>query len=248
MSLGWTGSSEHTFAEVARILVYAAVVALALLGLNRYTWRAAALGLGAAAVGICVVALLSRLSPGTFDDPIAAVFHTDRLSYPLNYWNAVACWGAMTLAMGLAWSANSRRIVVRGAGLAATPIAALTVYLTYSRGGRGDRRLSRWRRFSPSRATAGPLAFNVVAAAMASAAVILVARGQPAIAHATGSAGARPVALALVAACAACAVVALVTRRGAARRGAPSPSACPPRGSRRSDRGGARDRWSAAMA
>jgi hypothetical protein len=211
LSLSWTGSSEHTFAEVARVLIYVGVVALAVLGLNRYTWRAAALGLGAAAIGICVLAIVSRLAPGAFDDPVRAFFDTDRLSYPLNYWNAVAAWGAMTIAMGLAWSANSRQRAIRAVGLGAVPVAGLAVYLTYSRGGVVSTAVAAVTvlALSRSRWTA---ALHAGVAGIATGIVILVARGQPAIADATSGAGGVTVALALVTAIAACAVVAVVTR------------------------------------
>ena len=150
-SLSWTGSAEHTFAELARVVFYLGVVALALLALNRHTWRAAALGLATAAVAVCAVALASRLAPGHFNDPVRELFGGDRLSYPLGYWNAVGAWAAMTLVMGLALSANRRSPALRCAALATTPLAGLVLYLTYSRGAvaAAALRLARRRRAEP---------------------------------------------------------------------------------------------------
>ena len=84
--------------------------------------------------------------------------HTDRLSYPLNYWNAVAAWGAMTLAMGLAWSANSRRLWVRcGCACGGTRRGPHCLSHLLARRGCIGRR-SRSSPCSRSRATAGRLA------------------------------------------------------------------------------------------
>ncbi len=211
LSLNWTGSSEHTLAEVARIATYAGIVFLAILGLNRYTWRSAAAGLGAAALGVCLLALASRLAPSHFSNSVSLFFATDRLSYPLNYWNAVGAWGAITLAMGLSWSANSSRFTMRCAGLASAPVAGLTVYLTYSRGGVASAAAAivACLALSRNRWTA---AVHCLAALLATGALILLVRSKPEIAHATGSAGGGAVLLALVCASAACAGVAAITQ------------------------------------
>ena len=94
LSLTWTESSERTTAEIARLLIYLGVLGLAVAALNRHTFRAAAAGLSSAAAGITVLALLTRLFPGTFGTGgLTDVMPTDRLSYPLDYWNAVGAWG-----------------------------------------------------------------------------------------------------------------------------------------------------------
>jgi O-antigen ligase len=211
VSLSWSGSSEHTLAEVARVDAYAGLVALALLGLNRYTWRAAASGLGFAAIAICLLSVASRLDPTAFPDPLAGIITTDRLSYPLNYWNAVAAWGAMTLAIGLAWSANGRQLVMRCVGGAALPIAGVTVYLTYSRGGivASAVAVAAVIVLSRNRWTA---AAHLCVLAVAITALILVIRDEPEIARATGSSGAPVVGLTLLVACGVCAAAAAVTR------------------------------------
>jgi O-antigen ligase/polysaccharide polymerase Wzy-like membrane protein len=211
LSLLWTGSAERTLAEVARVLVYGGIVALALLALNRYTWRSAGLGLGVAAAGVCVVALASRIAPSHFTDPVVEVLGLDRLSYPLGYWNAVAAWGAMTVAMGVAWSTVSRSTRVRAAALAAVPVGGLTVYLTYSRGGAAAAALGVFAAVALARHR-WTAAIHAAVGAGATGLLILVTRGEPQIAHATGSAGAGAVALAVLAVCVGCAIAAVVTQ------------------------------------
>ncbi len=111
LSLGWTPSDERTVAEIARVLGYAGLMTLALLGLNKHTFKAAAAGVATAAFAVVGVAVLSRLAPSMFPDAldVAGRFtRSDRLTFPLDYWNAVGAWGAMTVAVGIAWSAHAR--------------------------------------------------------------------------------------------------------------------------------------------
>jgi hypothetical protein len=208
----WTDSDERTTAELARVLQYGGVVTLAYTALNRYTWRGAALGFAAAAVAVSFFAVGARLFPGALHDDVAQALGIDRLSYPLNYWNGVSCWGGMAIAAALALSANASRIELRAAALATTPVAALSVYLTYSRFGVAAIAVAIVAvvAFSRNRWTA---VANAIGGAAASAAVILVARGQDEIARATGDAGAGAVVLALLAGAVGCALWALVTSR-----------------------------------
>jgi hypothetical protein len=208
----WTDSDERTTAELARVLQYGGVVTLAYLALNRYTWRGAALGFCAAAVTVAFFAVGARLFPSALHDDLVQSLGIDRLSYPLDYWNGVACWGAMAIAAALALSANASRVELRAAALATIPVSALSVYLTYSRFGAAAIAVAIVAvvAFSRNRWTA---VANAIGGAAASAAVILVARGQDEIARATGNAGAGTVVLALLAVGAGCAVWAVVTSR-----------------------------------
>ncbi len=198
LSFGWTASDERTAAELARFLGYAGIAVLALTALNRDTFRAAAAGLSVAALGIAAIAVASRLSPGTFPGAtdVATQFRTDRLDFPLDYWNAVGTWGAMCCAIGLAWSAHARLALTRAISLAAVPIAGLAVYLSYSRGGVVGTATAlvailvlsrnRWTAF-----------VHVLAAGAGTGAAILAVRGNEEIAEATGGSGAGEVVLAL---------------------------------------------------
>ena len=213
LSLTWTESDERTWAEIARVLGYAGFVTLALTGLNRFTFRAAAAGVSAAAIAVVSVAVASRLSPSTFPDAlnVAERFsRAERLDYPLDYWNAIGAWGAMTGAICIAWSAHARLALVRVLTLAFVPAAALAVYLSYSRAGVIASAvaliavvalsLHRWTAF-----------VHALAAGAGAALVIVVARGQDQIADATGGAGAGAVAAALLAAAALCAGAVFLT-------------------------------------
>ena len=101
LSLLWTNSSELTFEELARALDYLGLVALLTTMVGRRSWRAAAGGLGFAALLVCVVAVGIRLAPSVFGhDLVSTALKTERLSAPFGYWNAVAAWGAMCVAPG----------------------------------------------------------------------------------------------------------------------------------------------------
>jgi tetratricopeptide (TPR) repeat protein len=205
----WTRSSEHATEELARVLQYGGLVVLAFLWFNRYTWRGAAMGFATAALVVPFFAVGSRLFPDLLHDQVDAL-GTDRLAYPLDYWNAVACWGAMAIAVGLTLSANSSRAAIRGAALFCVPVAALTVYLTYSRFGVAAVAIAVLATLSLSR-NRWTAAVNGMAAGAASGVLILVAHGKPEIAHATGDVGAGSVLATGLLAGAACAAVAVAT-------------------------------------
>jgi tetratricopeptide (TPR) repeat protein len=208
----WTDSDERTTAELARVLQYGGLVALAYLALNRYSWRGAALGFAAAALVVPFFAVGTRLFPGVLNDDVAQALGIDRLSYPLDYWNAVSCWGAMAIAVALALSANASRTGIRAAALATIPVSALSVYLTYSRFGVAAIAIAVIAAVALSRNRWTAVA-NAIGGAAAGAAVVLVTHGQDEIARATGDAGAATVVLAVLASGAGCAVWAAITSR-----------------------------------
>jgi O-antigen ligase len=213
LSFGWTESDEGTYAELSRLLGYAGFVVAAWACLNRFTFRAAAAGVSIAALGISVLALLSRLAPSAFPvDLIAVAFDTDRLNYPLDYWNAVAAWGCISIAIALVWSAHARNAVVRALAAAAVPAAATAVFLTYSRAGVAGAALAVFAALALSR-NRWTLAANAAAAAVASGIAIAVANGEPAIADATGGEGGATVFVVVLLVGAACGAVAAVTRQ-----------------------------------
>lgn len=210
LSLSWTTSDERTVNELVRLLGYAGLVALAWAAVNRHTWRAGAAGLALGAVAICGAALGSRLFPDVFpEDTVAQVFANNRLSYPFDYWNAVGAWAAMSTGIALAWSAHARLAVVRAASLAVVPACALTAYLAYSRGAVIGVAVAIGALvvISRNRWTA---AAHTLAAAAASAGLILAVRDEPQIATGAGEDGSGRIALLLLAAAGACAAVALL--------------------------------------
>lgn len=140
LSLIWTESVERTFADVARALTYLGVFLFVLLTRDsRETQRL----IGAVAAGIVFVvaiALLSRLHPAWFDSAQQTgriLESEDRLSFPLNYWNALAALAAIGVPLLLQLASEARTLLARGAAAAALPSVMLTLYFTISRGGIG---------------------------------------------------------------------------------------------------------------
>ncbi|HWE34469.1 MAG TPA: O-antigen ligase family protein [Solirubrobacteraceae bacterium] len=211
LSLTWSQSSELTSQELARTLSYLGLVALVGAVLDRTNWRAGALGVGTAAIVVCVLAVFGRLAPSVFPhDNLSATLGTDRLSWPFGYWNAVGAWGAMSIALGLAWSAHDTARIRRALALALVPVAGAAVYLSYSRAGTIGAGVAVVAVIVCSRHRFTAVV-HVLAAGLGTTVVIFAIRGAPAIAHATGSAGAGGVFAALAGAAALCAVVALLT-------------------------------------
>lgn len=140
LSLIWTESGERTFIDVARALTYLGTFLLVLITRDpRETQRL----IGAVAAGIAFVvaiALLSRLHPAWFDSAQQTgriLEAEDRLSYPLNYWNALAALAAIGVPLLLQLASGARTLLVRAAAAAALPSVMLTIYFTISRGGIG---------------------------------------------------------------------------------------------------------------
>ena len=114
----WTESDEATTLELARVVQYLGIVTLAYLAFDRrHLARGGGWDSPARRWSIPFFALGARLFPHLLVDDVARDFHFDRLSYPLDYWNAVSCWGAMAIAIGLCVSAHGpRRSASGGAG------------------------------------------------------------------------------------------------------------------------------------
>ncbi len=229
ISLGWTDSDERTLAELARVLHYLGLLVLVWSAVDGRTWRAAAGGVVAAALAIAVLAVASRLFPSAFPaDDLGRVFKISRLNYPFDYFNALAAWAAMSLALGLGWSAHAEGLASRVLALAALPACGLAIYLTYSRGGVVGAAVAIVAVLVLSR-NRFVVVVHALAAAAGTALCVVVTRGEPAIAKSMGegAAGAGSVALALVGGAGLCALVAAGTwfARGDRWRIAPRPAA-----------------------
>ncbi len=213
LSLLWTSDDARTLIEVARVAMHLGVVVLVATALDRSTWTAAVAGAAAAAAFITLAALTRRLFPGTFgDDVIAEAFGSNRLSYPLGYWNAVGAWAGMTSALCLAWSAHARFWLWRGAALAVVPAAITVSYLTYSRASLGGTALGLIILFCASRNRVTLTAHAAVAAGFGVTAINAV-RNAPEIAQATGGGGTGGIAAILLAGAAVAVLVGAATRR-----------------------------------
>ncbi|MGI9020269.1 MAG: O-antigen ligase family protein [Solirubrobacterales bacterium] len=199
LALTATGSAERTLDEVARAAGYAGIATLGLMLIGPGRWRSAAAGLAIAAVVVCSLSLFARLAPDAAPRGVGG----ERLSYPVGYWNALAAWCAMTIAILVAWAGGGRDRATRAAAIAALPVAGVCLYLTYSRGGLLTALLGVGVAVALSAQRRRTLTYTAAAAA-ASAIVVLVIRAQPEIARGEGAGGAGLVALALAGACAAC--------------------------------------------
>ncbi len=139
LSLTWTESVERTSADLARVATYLGVFALALFACRPRGARHLVAAVGAGIVVVVAVALLSRLHPAWFPEANqTARFLSsgrERLSYPLNYWNALAALIAIGLPLLLQTATCAKQTVLRALSAAALPAMMLTAFMTLSRGG-----------------------------------------------------------------------------------------------------------------
>jgi len=159
---------------------------------------------------VCLVALVDRVAVDLGGAPVDDVLGVRRISFPLDYWNAVGAWSAMTLALLLGCSAHARSPAARAFALGSMPAVAAVAYLTYSRAAivavlAGAVTVTLAARFRWLTLAHG------LAAGVAGALVIAVVRSQPEIAEATGMEGGATVVAAVVVAGAVCALVAIAT-------------------------------------
>lgn len=137
-SLLWTESAENTMIDVSLVALYSGVALLAMSISGRKPGRHILYGLGSAVVVVTIVALLSRLHFEWFTPSQIPEFLQDeghKLSYPLNYWNALAAFAAIGIPLMLYAATGARSLLARALGGAAVPPLVLCVFLTDSRGG-----------------------------------------------------------------------------------------------------------------
>jgi O-antigen ligase len=138
LSLDWTESSGRTAIELGRHATYVGVFALALLSRASGDRERLVAAVASAIVVVALVGLLSRLHPAWFPDAGETgriLEDSERLSYPLNYWNGMAALIAIGLPLVLHLATGARTILTRALAAAALPALALTAFFTLSRGG-----------------------------------------------------------------------------------------------------------------
>ncbi|MGO9959545.1 MAG: O-antigen ligase family protein [Solirubrobacteraceae bacterium] len=139
LAIGWSQSAEQSVIEVGRLAAYLGVLVLAIALQGRTAARHTVNGLASAIGLVTVLAVLSRLHPQAF--PPNAHFQflnagsADKLSYPLNYWNALADFAAMGVPLLLAAALGARTLAGQALAAATLPLSAVCLYLTISRGG-----------------------------------------------------------------------------------------------------------------
>jgi hypothetical protein len=133
----WSDSPGRALLEADRILLYLVVLLLfASVGRTSERLGFAVRAMATAIVLVAGLALLSRVAPDVFST--SESFVTNRLSFPLTYWNAlgVFCAIGMVLCLHLTASASEPR-PVRVLAAGALPVLGATLLLTFSRGGIG---------------------------------------------------------------------------------------------------------------
>jgi hypothetical protein len=138
LGIGSSESAERTLTEVGRLSAYVGVLALSLALQGRAGARHVLNGVASAIGLVTAMAVLSRLHPQWFpaNDQLSFLpSAARRLSYPLNYWNALAGFMAMGAVLLLGVAATARTRLGQGVAAAAVPLAGLGDYLCVSRGG-----------------------------------------------------------------------------------------------------------------
>jgi hypothetical protein len=133
LSAAWSDSDWRALTEFDRSLLY--LVALLLFGsvprdARRTRWMVR--GVCAGILGVCVIALITRLLPNLWRvDPGMS----DRLSYPVTYWNCLGLLAALGLILCFhLTSSRAEPKPIRVIAAGAVPVLATTIYLTLSRG------------------------------------------------------------------------------------------------------------------
>ncbi len=130
ISMAWADDPARARNVMGLTLLYLAALALPMMGLRKRSWLPRA-SEGALAVSVVVVGagVAARLFPGFGEDPTA------RLSWPVGYWNALGALAAFGLVLAIGIGASStRHSGVRGVALGMTPLLALGLLMTLSRG------------------------------------------------------------------------------------------------------------------
>jgi len=138
LATGWSESAERSAIELGRVATYLGVLVLAISLQGRAAARHTINGLACAIGFVTLLAVLSRLHPQSFpaNDQIEFLPGAERkLSYPMNYWNALAAFAAIGVPLLLGIALGARTLAGRALAAASLPLAALCIYLTLSRGG-----------------------------------------------------------------------------------------------------------------
>lgn len=139
LAMTWSESAERTSIELGRIAVYLGVLVLALALQGRTAARHTINGLACAIGLVTLLAVLSRLHPQWFPGNDHLKFLGEgsarKLSYPLNYWNALAAFAAIGVPLLLGAALGARTLAGQAIAAATLPLSVLCVYLTISRGG-----------------------------------------------------------------------------------------------------------------
>lgn len=136
VSIAWSASAENAFSEFDRSALYLGVYVLVVVAVGGGRLQRLLDGIAAAIVAAGIVALVSRLFPGSFPGRgLVALLPSSstRLSFPLGYWNGLGIFVGLAFPL-LLHSALSGGRLRRMLSLGAMPALGSVVYLTSSRG------------------------------------------------------------------------------------------------------------------
>ncbi|HKP20196.1 MAG TPA: O-antigen ligase family protein [Thermoleophilaceae bacterium] len=130
----WSDAPIRATTEFQRAALYAVTLIFFGSFLRRHGGLALAVrGVALAVAAVCVVALATRLYPDHYT--VGSGFSGARLGYPLEYWNGLGLLAGVGLVLMLHLASDLREHwSVRALAAGAVPIAATTVYFTFSRG------------------------------------------------------------------------------------------------------------------
>jgi O-antigen ligase len=129
----WSISPPASVRELERMIVYVAVALAVGLVLRRGDGPGVLTGVLVGCALVSGYAVATRLFPDrldTYDDPVSYY----RLAEPLGYWNALGLLSTMGIVVALGFVAHARRTAAALGAAAVTPVLALTLYFTFSRG------------------------------------------------------------------------------------------------------------------
>jgi O-antigen ligase len=134
LSSAWSHAPGRAVVEFDRALLYTLVLLAGGLFFStppRLALLLRALFIALLAVSVC--ALITRVAPDVW--PVEPNLSNDRLSFPLTYWNGLGLLAAVTCLLGLHFASQAREpLLMRALGAAAVPVAAATLFFTFSRG------------------------------------------------------------------------------------------------------------------
>jgi O-antigen ligase len=134
LSQGWSDAPARALLEFDRTLLYLLIlVAMATVGRTARRVSGGLWAFALAATIVCLGGLGSRILPNLVSAPVD--IESDRLSWPLTYWNALGLLAALALVACTHLATSERQpAAARVAGAAAVPGLAVTLYFTFSRG------------------------------------------------------------------------------------------------------------------
>lgn len=133
----WSEGPWRAVFDMERVAVYLfALLLFGMLGRRGARASTAIHALAAAIVAVCAAALLTRLFPATF--PASTPYGPQRLSFPLGYWNSLGLFAGIGVVLLVHLASDlTQRPAIRALAAAGAPLAAATIYLTFSRGATG---------------------------------------------------------------------------------------------------------------